>query len=278
MRIYIEAGANNARAKIDCLYVEAPHESGVSHSRRVLGEDEKEHLVKFNAGQDRTAINELVCNQMAECFELPVFEAVLANLNDEHCDLINGAAEGAERVEPGEHFGTRFLQPFYTVDRYQNTFGDITQDCVANLHQVPDILGFDSLVQNSDRHCCNVCVLNAPTPGKLRYFIFDHGHAFGGPCWDAQSVQKAYQNMQPVSVFCMLTPAISGLEQFDRFLKIFDTFLKAEIDGIFQKIPDSWGAQAAPDLKQLKESIRGTSRADLEAVIKKSKPMGGVAQ
>jgi len=266
--------------KIDCLYVEAPHESGVSHSWRVLGEDGNRYLVKLNTGQDRTAMNELICNQMAECFELPVFEAVLVNLDDEHCNLINsdGAAKGMEKVEPGEHFGTQFLRPFYTVDRYRKTLGDITKDNVTNLGQVPDILGFDSLTQNDDRHCDNVCVQNAETPKKLQYRIFDHGHAFGGPHWNAQSVRGRYQNMQPVSSFCMITSAITGFDQFDRFLRVFDTLLKKEIDAIFQQIPGSWRTSAEPDLKQLKESIRTTSGADLAAVIRKSEPVRGMAQ
>ena len=83
-----------------------------------MGEDGNRYLVKLNAGQDRTAMSELICNQMAECFELPVFEAVLVNLDDEHCNLINsdGAAKGMEQVEPGEHFGTRFLRPLRWTD------------------------------------------------------------------------------------------------------------------------------------------------------------------
>ena len=72
----------------------------------------------------------------------------------------------------------------------------ITKGNVANLRKVPDILGFDSLTQNGDRHCDNVGVLGED-PDRLSYHIFDHGHAFGGRRWDAQSVQKRYQNMQP---------------------------------------------------------------------------------
>lgn len=155
--------------------------------------------------------------------------------------------------------------------------GDITKDNVANLGQVPDILGFDSMTQNDGRHCDNVCVQNAETSKKLQYRIFDHGHAFGGPHWDAQSVRCRYQNMQPVSSFCMITSAITGFDQFDRFLRVFDTLLKKEIDAIFQRIPGSWRARAEHDLKQLKESI-STSGADLAAVIRKSEPVRGMAQ
>ncbi len=266
--------------KIDCLYVEAPHESGVSHSWRIVGKDGNRYLVKFNTGQDRTAINELVCNQIAECFELPVFEAFLVSLNDAQCDLINEdrAANGMERIESGDHFGTRFRRPFYTADEYEETFGAITKDDIINLHQVPDILGFDSLVQNGDRHCNNVCVIGVQNRDGLCYHIFDHGHAFGGRRWNARSVRKRYQNMQPVSIFCMITSTIARFEQFEKFLGIFDTLLKKEIGRIFQEIPSEWRAQATPDLNQLEESIRGTSKADLAAAINKSGPMEGVAQ
>lgn len=61
-------------------------------------------------------------------------------------------------------------------------------------------------------------------------------------------------------------------------MRMFDTHLKKEIDAIFQNIPSGWRAQAAPDLKQLKESIKSTSKADLAAAINKSSPMEGVAQ
>lgn len=76
----------------------------------------------------------------------------------------------------------------------------------------------------------------------------------------------------------MITSAIAGFDQFERFLRVFDTLLKKEIGRIFQKIPSEWRAQASPDLNQLEESIRGTSKADLVAVINESDPMEGVAQ
>ena len=260
------------------MYVDGPHGVGVSESWRIVGADKQKYLVKFNTHRDRTAINELVCNHVAECFELPVFEPVLVNLNDEQCKIVNDhrAANEMERIEPGEHFGTRLRQPFYTVDGYEKTFGSrISENTVTNLHRVPDILGFDSLIQNDDRHCGNVCVLEAETPGKLDYYIFDHSHAFGGPSWDARLIREMYQSMKPVSNFCMITSAIKRFDQFDKFLRMFDARLKKEIGGIFQRIPRGWRSQAAPDLKQLEESIRGTSRDDLATVIKNSRPLGG---
>lgn len=266
--------------KIDCLYVDQPYGDGVSDSWRVVGADYQEYLVKFNSNRDRTGINELVCSYIAKCFELPIFEPVIINLNKEQCNIINAhrAEKKIESVESGEHFGSMMIRPFYTVAKYEKTFGHIKEGNVVNLDQVPDIFGFDSLIQNDDRHCNNVCVLYKKTPSRIHYYIFDHGHAFGGPNWDAQSVKERYQSMRSLAVFCMITSAINRFSQFDKFLQMFDVGFKKEIDGIFQKLPRRWKIRWAQDLRQLQDSIRGTSKDDLVLIIKGSRLLEGMAQ
>ena len=74
----------------------------------------------------------------------------------------------------------------------------------------------------------------------------------------------------------MITSAIAGHDQFDRFLRIFDTLLK-ETYAIFQKIPGGRRAHAALDLNHL-ESMGNTSKSGLAGLIKKSEHARGAAQ
>ena len=67
----------------------------------------------------------------------------------------------------------------------------------------------------------------------------------------------------------MITPAIAGLDQFERLSGDSGTLPNKEIGKIFQKIPSGRCAQASPDLNRIEESLRVTSEAE---------PAEGVAQ
>lgn len=266
--------------EIACFYVDKPHGVGVSQSWRVVGVDGSTYLIKFNIYPDRTAINELICNCIAHKFELPIFEPVIIQLNDEQCDIINEdrTTQGLQIINSGKHFGVKLIEPLYTVSRYAQTFGSpINEDVISNLHQVPDIFGFDTLIQNSDRHCENVCVMPTENTSKMFYYcIFDHSHAFGGPSWFAMSIKQLYENMQSISTFCLITSTIQRFEKFERFLRIFDECLKNEIDSIFEIIPTDWKTYARDDLNQLRVSIKNIHKDKLREIIKNSSLLGSV--
>ena len=266
--------------EISCFYVDKPHGIGVSQSWRVVGIDGFTYLVKFNIYPDRTAINELICNCIAHKFELPIFEPVIIQLDDEQCNVINKdrTAKRLQIINSGKHFGIKLLEPFYTVSRYAQTFGSpINEDVISNLHQVPDIFGFDTLIQNRDRHCENVCVMPTKNTSKMFYYcIFDHSHAFGGSTWFAMSIKQLYENMQSIPKFCLITSTIQRFEKFEKFLRIFDECLKNEIDSIFEIIPTDWKTYARNDLNQLRVSIKNTRKDKLREVIKNSALLGSV--
>jgi len=67
----------------------------------------------------------------------------------------------------------------------------------------------------------------------------------------------------------MITPAIAGLDEFERLSRDSGTLLNKEIGRIFQKIPSGRSAQASPDLNRIEELFKGTSEAE---------PAEGVAQ
>lgn len=266
--------------EISCFYVDKPNDIGVSNSWLVVGKDGFTYLVKFNVYPDRTAINELICNCIAEKFELPILEPVLLQLNDEQCDVINKdrIAKGLQIISSGKHFGIKLLEPFYTVSNYAKIFGSpINEDIISNLHQVPDIFGFDTLIQNGDRHCENVCVMPTENTSKMfHYCIFDHSHAFGGPDWFKMSIKQLYENMQTIPNFCLITSTIQRFEKFEKFLRVFDECLKREIDSIFQLIPTDWTQYILDDLNQLRLSIKNIPKDKLREIIKNNTLLGSV--
>lgn len=258
---------------VECFYVDKPHGVGASASWIIVGVDSESYLVKFNVYPDKTAFNELLCNNIASFFGLPILEPVLIELTQDHCDVINKerTKNNLDLINKGIHFGVKLVQPFYTVGRFSQTFGfPLTKNLISNLHIVPDIFGFDTLVQNVDRHCDNVCILNTPkTKNMFSYCIFDHSHAFGGPRWFAQIIKERYDNLQPIPKFCFITDNIERLVQFDRFFRVLDE-LKINLDSIFTSIPKEWVKNIQSDVAQLKSCILNISKDKLGDMIKTS--------
>ena len=261
-----------------CAYPIKPHGIGVSQAWQIMGIDEQVYLTKFNISSDRIALNELICNRIAKKFKLPVFEPVLINMNDEHCIIINEDRQRRDLpdIKPGKHFGVKLLEPFYSIEKYREMFESLTiKNLVLNTNQIPDIFGFDTLIQNNDRHCGNICILHTkPRSKSFRCFIFDHSHAFGSSCWSKQSIKKLYQNMLPIQNFCseVLDEKTSG--RFENFLRMFETYFKKEIDDIFQIIPIDWAMPLEKDLDQVRTSIKNISRNKLRDAIESNPLLG----
>lgn len=254
--------------EIRCFYLVGPHGTGASNAWKMTGVDNQRYLVKFNAPPDRTAINEAVCGGIAKIFEVPALEQVVVEIDDEQCEIINDdrGKKGLPTIRSGRHVGVKLIEPFYTVSDYKDSRHGAKMPA-SNADQIPGIPGFDTLVQNHDRHCGNVGVVRDKSrPGKYKYCVFDHSHAFGGNTWDARSIMDAYINMQPIREFCLPTSGIRP-SHFDNFLAIFDTRAKNCMNGVFDQIPDAWKSRASADLGALESCLKNVSKDALRRVI-----------
>ena len=257
---------------VKCAHPVSPVGRGVSGAWKVMGDDRKHYLVKFRTKGDHTVLNELLCSQLAGLFDLPSLEPVLITVDGGPMAQINAmrARDGLAPVEAGAHFGVKFTEPFLTVASLASAGVDLTADKVYNLDAVPDILGFDTLVQNHDRHCDNTGVEPNAFGTGYSYRIFDFGHAFGGPAWTVDSVKRAYKVLAPVLTFCLITDRVEGSGDFGRFFRAFESHLERWLDGFVGSLPPGLGPDARADAEALKSTLVALKRGALEGAILKA--------
>ena len=261
---------------IKCAYAERPILEGDSNAWRIHGMDGATYIVKFHLDGDRTALNELVCACLARHFGLPSLEPFLVWLYAEHVEQINAQRRQADRppVAAGPHFGVRFVSSFLTAESLSIKLGrEVAARDITNLDSVPDILGFDTLVQNNDRHCNNVEIKPEGPGGQYSYRVFDFNLAFGGRRWSARQLGGMYRNLQPIIQFCLVTSAIMGKDDFARFVRTFESSLAQGVDSALGEIPPEWGPGARADAEDLKAAMAGLGRDALMAAIMKNRSL-----
>lgn len=168
---------------VECAYPEEPVREGRSGAWLVRGMDNCAYIVKFHLDGDRAALNELVCACLARHFKLPSLKPFLVVLSAEQADQINAQrrADGLPPIVAGPHFGVKFTDSFLTAESFSEKMGrKIAAEDISNLGSVPDILGFDTLVQNNDRHSSNVGLEPDVFGNQYSYRVFDFDLALGG--------------------------------------------------------------------------------------------------
>ena len=156
--------------------------------RRMSASDGNCYVVKMRSSGPKSSFNEYVASGIAIIFGLPAAEPTVVHLG---ADLIRRtpALQGAQ-IKPGPYFATRYVTDAYDVDR--NAGFSAQPEPVTNLEEIPSFVVFDILVNNTDRNDGNT--LLAPSrddEGRVvgyRYMLIDHGHCFGGPSWDSDTV------------------------------------------------------------------------------------------
>ena len=253
-----------------CAYSEGPLGEGISNAWKVKGENGKSYIVKFYTGGDRTALNELLCAHLSMRFGLPLREPALIRVGKRVADGINNERRQSRipPIDQGVHFGVVYKESFTTVESFQAKMGrDITPDDVNNLEAVPDILAFDTLVNNNDRHCGNVELSPSSPGGRLSYVVFDFGLAFGGREWSARSTADLYRDLPPITQFCLIASKIRPRDDFARFTKTFEAWIMRWIDEFLDDLPPEWGSGARQNVKDLRDAMsRLTSGKLVDAI------------
>lgn len=254
---------------VRCAYPVSPIGKGVSGAWKVMGDDGRHYLVKFHTKGDRTALNEILCGHLAPLFNLPTLEPVLITMDaGPAAQISRERAKGRlGPVEQGIHFGVRFSEPFLTVESLADVGDRLTAERIDNLDAVPSILGFDTMVQNHDRHCGNTAVEPNVFGTGYSYRVFDFGHAFGGPGWTADSIKNTYEILDSLCTFCLVTEHIAAPDDFERFLLAFESHLEQWMEDLVDSLPPELGLDAQVDASHLKATLVALKRSALEEAI-----------
>lgn len=257
---------------VKCARPVSPVGRGVSEAWKVMGDDRGHHLARFRAKVDHTVLNEMLCSYLAGRFDLPSMKPVLIMVDAGPVEQINAVRKngGLAPVEAGAHFAVKFTEPFLTVASLASAGVDLTADRIYNLDAVPDILGFDTLVQNHDRHCGNTGIEPGAFGNGYSYRILDFGHAFGGPGWTADSVKRACKALAPILTFCLIADRVEAPGDLGRFLRAFESQLGRWLDGFVAGLPPELGPDARADAEALKSALVALSRSALEGATLKA--------
>ena len=261
---------------IQCAYPEELLGEGKSNAWIIRGSDNAVYIVKFHVEGDRTALNELVCACLAMRFGLPTLKPFLVLLHREHAEVINRkrAMKDLPAIGTGPHFGVKFADSFLTAESLSQKMGrDISARDISNLDSVPDILGFDTMVQNNDRHCNNVGVEPDLLGRQYSYRIFDFDLALFGHKWSTEEVASRYRKLYPIMRFCLVTSEIKSRGDFARFVGTFDASIKEGFDAALDGLPPEWGPDVRADVEGLKAIMAGLDKDSLLAAIVQNKSL-----
>lgn len=261
---------------VECGYPEEPVHEGKSGAWLVRGKDNCAYIVKFHLDGDRTALNELVCACLAKHFKLPSLKPFLVLLYAEHAEQINAQrrADGRPPIVAGPHFGVKFTDSFLTAESFSEKMGrKIAAEDISNLGSVPGILGFDTLVQNNDRHCNNVGLEPDVLGNQYSYCVFDFDLALGGHRRPPQWADRLYRDLRPIMQFCLATSSIKGKDDFAGFINAFETSLEQGIDSALDELPDEWGPDARQDVEDLKAAMSGLDSGTLLTAIMQNRSL-----
>lgn len=254
---------------IKCAYPVSPVGKGVSDAWKIMGDDGRHHLVKFRTEGDHTVLNEMLCGHLAERFGLPSLEPVLVMVDAGPAKRINEAREtaGLAPTEPGVHFGVKFTEPFFTVKSPVDAGITLPTRMMDNLGDVPNILGFDTMVRNNDRHCEIVAIEPNTLGGGYLCRIFDFGHAIGDAEWMADTLKETYGALAPIREFCLITEGTTSPGGFERFLRAFESRLEGWLDEFLAVLPPELSSDARADAEVLKPVLAALERDALGRAI-----------
>lgn len=208
----------------------------------IYGEDGNQYYAKFkeNPESSRILINEYVCSEIADIFEIPKTENVFIEVSEEFVEVFGEEIE--EHIEdmpkPGLHFGSLKLNNVVPITNSEAISKSENPECLST------ILLFDHLIGNSDRESNKGNILISES--QKRIYAIDHSNAFEiGPLWDA--TQLKWRLTSPVTPFNMEGYVYSKWTEHIRspypFSAFFDNLLRLTDDvlwNIIDETPKEW--------------------------------------
>lgn len=267
------AGAPQSRAvfhlkRARCAHVVEQSPAGVSGAWRIAGDDDETCVVKLNTPPDHAALNEPVCACIAERFGLPSFEPVLVYIDSRQAAKINKgrAGPGTTPTAARVRLAVRLAAQLYGAGSLEVTMGrKIARDGPSSAGCMPGVLGFDTLVQNCDRHCGGARFVFDADANSCSFRMLDHGRAFGGPSCPPGSTGALCQDLVSISELCLPTDGIDTPCDSDGFLCLAESPLSCALGALAGKggVPAEWRTEdggivdvkhaiESPDLEPLK--------------------------
>lgn len=232
-----------------------PEEETSTCPRRMSASDGNCYVVKMRNGGPKSNFNEYVASGIAKIFRLPTAEPTVVHLGADFVRRMP-ALQGAQ-IEPGPYLATRYVRGAYDVGR--NARFSAQPEQVTNLEDVPSFVVFDILVNNKDRNDGNT--LLAPSrddEGHLvgyRYMLIDHGHCFGGPSWDSDTVSDLPYELAHVP---WRTDGVGGEGDFCDPAECMAGLSGKNVDKAREGLPDKWDVPAG-EYEALRDAV--TSRS-----------------
>lgn len=239
-----------------------------SRPRHISASDGNDYVVKVRNGRNgsKSLFNEFVASNMALMVGMPAAEPVIINLGAE---FIKETADlKDDQVEPGAYYATRYHSRVYAISDERGLL--IRPGSIVNLADMPAFVAFDIFVHSKDRHGGNTLLV--PLEGGsvgYRYLLIDHGHCFGGPTWDSDSVSDLPYEVAGVPWY---TNSIVGESDFAAPADLMARLGGADIDAARGGLPDEWDIPAG-NYKALKDSMSSRSRDAMLDIIRDNMPI-----
>lgn len=184
-----------------------PMNDGISKPALVIGDDQKEYIIKnqqvYENGKyveyDCMFLNEMLAFYIGDYLGVPMPEAVVAKVNQESIDA-DAKIRFAYRFEEGKYFATKELKKVennilknykmllsmrkpYIIKPWNKFFKDVN-----NKEDIAKILAFDILIANFDRYN-NIGNILVDNTDERKIYAIDHGHSFFRPIWDQEKIK-----------------------------------------------------------------------------------------
>lgn len=213
------------RIEVDTFF--RPMGLGMSVPILVMGDDFENYILK-NENKDRLNfncmfLNELLAYQIGVYLGIPMPEAVIANVNSLFV-LEDPRVRFSCRVEPGLYFASKELEGIENNlcdnvqelvsmgKKYANRTWSVFFNKIDNKESIANIIAFDILISNFDRYDNEGNVLVSARDTR-QIFAIDHGHAFGGPTWDVEKLNRmksCFSEQNYINMFVMSAKQCSG--------------------------------------------------------------------
>jgi len=199
-----------------------------------------EYVVKFRQGKPGAAalISEVVCACLFEIAGVHVPEVALVHVRAALADSYTRSAVAPYPVEPGLHFGTRFIANAYPGP--PTTFQQI-----ADPQQLVDIWVVDCWVMNVDRMNYGNILMSPDGRGRWRLTAADQSDCFGGSR-TFSSGSAPYATRGCLEPYKFLERAVTEAGGIRSIRKSIDGVRKAAgyLELAITRIPDSWWSQS----------------------------------
>ena len=239
--------------------------------RRMSASDGNIYVVKIRngGGASKSFFNEFVAANIALMAGLPVAEPAIVNLGAEFIEDTEDLRDA--QIEPGAYFATKYYDEAYAISDEEGLL--IRPNLITNLDDVPAFIIFDIFVHNKDRNGGNTLLIPCASGGSSYcYLLIDHGHCFGGPAWDSDSVSNLSYELAGVPWY---TNSITGESDFVAPATQMARLGKADIDAARDGLPDEWGIPA-DDYNALKNSMAARSLDRMMETVRDNKSIFAV--